>query len=93
MAACDNIATPGTLSCRVVCNTPGFCQRGTAQAPTCVANNTNEACGASCATCVAPANGTVTCNGTSCVPACTTGFHLCGTGASATCAPNNSSCT
>src|SRR4029077_14460037 len=34
MAACDNVANPGTLSCRVVCNTPGYCQRGTALAPT-----------------------------------------------------------
>jgi hypothetical protein len=77
MAACDNVANPGTLSCRVVCNTPGYCQRGTAQAPTCIVNDTVAACGPSCTTCTAPTNGSVTCDGTSCVPACDTLFHLC----------------
>ncbi|HEY5451672.1 MAG TPA: hypothetical protein VIQ54_23115, partial [Polyangia bacterium] len=76
MAACDNVANPGTLSCRVSCNT-GYCQRGTASVPTCVVNTTPEACGANCLTCTPPTNGTVTCNGTACVPACNTNFHLC----------------
>jgi hypothetical protein len=43
-----------------------------------VANNTIQACGPNCDTCTPPANGSATCNGTSCVYACDTGFHLCG---------------
>jgi len=77
MAVCDS--NGGTLGCRIVCDTPGFCLRGT----TCVANNTVDACGASCATCTR-ANATATCNGTACVYTCNAGFHMCGN----TCVPD-----
>ena len=39
---------------------------------TCVAND-SSACGPSCTPCTAPTGGTVTCNGTSCVPSCNSG--------------------
>lgn len=56
-----------------MCNTPGYCLRGTS----CVSNDTIAACGASCATCTQPENGTATCNGTACVYMCGAAFHLC----------------
>ena len=47
---------------------------------------------AACTPCTVPANGTATCNGTplACGVACTTGYHLCGTGATSTCVINGS---
>ena len=83
IAACDNVANPGSLSCRVVCNTPGYCLRGTTAAPTCVSNDTAAACGPSCLTCTAPVNGMVSCDGTACVPRCNADFHMCPNGSCA----------
>jgi hypothetical protein len=44
---------------------------------TCVAATDTTACGASCVQCTAPSGGSVSCNGTSCVPACPGGTSLC----------------
>ena len=87
MAACDNVANPGTLSCRVVCNTPGFCQRGPRRRRPASRTTPSRPAAPPAPPARRRHNGSVTCNGTSCVPACNTNFHLCGTGASATCAP------
>jgi hypothetical protein len=74
---CDSLANPPALGCRVVCNTPGYCLRGTASAPQCVQNNQASACGPNCLTCTDPANGAASCNGTTCAYTCNANFHLC----------------
>jgi hypothetical protein len=53
-----------------------------------VANGSTSvnSCGNSCTVCQAPANGSVTCNGWSCVQSCKDGYHLC----NGSCLPNNS---
>ena len=43
----------------------------------CVANDDVQTCGASCTPCQAPANGTATCDGTSCGGACPANMQLC----------------
>lgn len=71
------------LACGVRCDL-GFHVCGSS----CVVNGSTStnSCGNSCAACTAPANGSVTCNGRSCVQACNTGYHLC----NGACLPNNS---
>jgi hypothetical protein len=71
------------LACGVRCDL-GFHACGSS----CVVNGSTStnSCGNSCAACTAPANGSVTCNGRSCVQACNTGYHLC----NGACLPNNS---
>jgi hypothetical protein len=44
----------------------------------CVAATEKTACGPSCASCPAPANGKSECDGTQCVLTCNPGFHRCG---------------
>ena len=92
MAACDT-ATTTTLSCRVLCDSPGFCQRGTTQAPTCVPNNTADACGPTCQMCPTRLNATVSCNGTSCVYACNATFHFCSDDNTCASDTNSARCT
>jgi hypothetical protein len=41
---------------------------------TCVSNTSTQTCGSSCTPCAVPANGSATCNGTSCGIACNSGF-------------------
>jgi hypothetical protein len=44
----------------------------------CVDDTSLVSCGALCAPCPVPANGTATCDGKTCGIQCNTGFHLCG---------------
>jgi len=46
----------------------------------CVSNYDIATCGTRCEPCAETANGTVTCNGTSCVYNCAGGYHACGDG-------------
>jgi hypothetical protein len=70
--------------CGVKCSAGEHCVGGACQCTggthlcggACVANDTN-ACGTGCVKCSAPTGGTVTCNGTSCVPACIAGQTNC----------------
>lgn len=78
-ATCSGIP----LACAIHCNL-GFHACGSS----CVVDGSTStsSCGNTCAPCTAPANGTVTCNGHSCVQACNSGYHLC----NGACIPNNS---
>jgi hypothetical protein len=53
---------------------------------TCALNTSVSTCGTSCSACPIPANGTATCDGTSCGSTCNTGYHSC----SGVCSSNTS---
>jgi hypothetical protein len=68
---------------------PGSCSPGYhGCGNTCVVNGSIDpnSCGNNCRVCQAPANGSVTCNGTTCVSSCPAGRHACGN----TCVSNGS---
>ncbi|MDP1918147.1 MAG: hypothetical protein Q8L14_18020 [Myxococcales bacterium] len=70
----NGVAGCGTTGqCTLSCNV-GFVACG----GVCVPATSPTSCGASCATCAAPVNGTATCDGTSCGFTCAVGFHRCG---------------
>lgn len=87
-ATCEG--TPRT--CGVTCTTGYHECPGAGDSRTCVMNGSTSpmSCGNNCTVCTQPMNGRVDCstNGM-CIPTCNAGFHLCGTGPTATCVPNN----
>jgi hypothetical protein len=62
-----------TFQCTAKCNPGEHACSGV-----CTTNSSVATCGASCAPCPTPTNGTATCDGTECGAACTAGYHACG---------------
>lgn len=65
----SNDSGGGTMSCNIGTH---LC------ANDCVSNDSIATCGQRCSPCAAPANGTASCDGETCLFECNTGFHRCG---------------
>jgi hypothetical protein len=94
---CGASCPDGTKLCGDACigvNAPcmGTCADGKhACNGLCVPNTDVNSCGTtSCTTCPVPANGSASCDGTTCGITCKTGFHKCGDGPQAECKANTS---
>ena len=78
-AACPPPSIPCQGGCLPAGEVCGGCPAGMhVCAGQCVSDQSVESCGSSCAPCAVPANGSATCDGTTCGVSCPSGTHACG---------------